>query len=77
MVTMAQENRDIWYSSNKFTKPYPGDRKVKRLRWLRLGGTGVVAACPTVVIQLAGTSGPVSPAAVLRASDSSATHLPG
>ncbi|KUM98694.1 hypothetical protein AQI88_01770 [Streptomyces cellostaticus] len=28
MVNMAQENRDIWYSSNNFTKPYPGDRKV-------------------------------------------------
>jgi YVTN family beta-propeller protein len=28
MVNMAQENRDIWYSSNNFTKPYPGDSKV-------------------------------------------------
>jgi hypothetical protein len=25
---MAQENRDIWYSSNNFTKPFPGDSKV-------------------------------------------------
>jgi len=25
---MAQGNRDIWYSSNGFTKPYPGDTKV-------------------------------------------------
>ncbi|MET8446096.1 alkaline phosphatase family protein [Streptomyces sp. NPDC005209] len=28
MVDMAQENRDIWYSSNNFTRPYPGDKKV-------------------------------------------------
>jgi YVTN family beta-propeller protein len=28
MVNMAQENRDIWYSSSNFTKPYPGDSKV-------------------------------------------------
>ncbi|HET6504264.1 MAG TPA: alkaline phosphatase family protein [Amycolatopsis sp.] len=28
MVNMAQENRDIWYSSNNFTVPYPGDSKV-------------------------------------------------
>jgi YVTN family beta-propeller protein len=28
MVNMAQENRDIWYSSNNFTTPYPGDTKV-------------------------------------------------
>ncbi|MDQ1734370.1 MAG: hypothetical protein QOH56_621 [Pseudonocardiales bacterium] len=28
MVNMAQGNRDVWYSSNNFTKPYPGDAKV-------------------------------------------------
>jgi hypothetical protein len=28
MVNMAQGNRDVWYSSNNFTKPYPGDTKV-------------------------------------------------
>jgi YVTN family beta-propeller protein len=28
MVNMAQENRDIWYFSNNFTTPYPGDSKV-------------------------------------------------
>jgi hypothetical protein len=28
MVNMAQENRDIWYSTNNFTVPYPGDSKV-------------------------------------------------
>jgi YVTN family beta-propeller protein len=28
MVNMAQGNRDIWYASNGFTKPYPGDSKV-------------------------------------------------
>jgi YVTN family beta-propeller protein len=28
MVNMAQENRDIWYSTNGFTTPYPGDSKV-------------------------------------------------
>jgi YVTN family beta-propeller protein len=28
MVNMAQFNRDIWYSSNNFTVPYPGDSKV-------------------------------------------------
>jgi hypothetical protein len=28
MVNMAQGNRDIWYASNNFTKPYPGDSKV-------------------------------------------------
>ncbi|MFF4748584.1 galactose-binding domain-containing protein [Streptomyces sp. NPDC002514] len=28
MVNVAQENRDIWYSTNNFTKPYPGDSKV-------------------------------------------------
>ncbi|MCF3130350.1 bifunctional YncE family protein/alkaline phosphatase family protein [Streptomyces olivochromogenes] len=28
MVNMAQENRDIWYSSNNFARPYPGDKKV-------------------------------------------------
>jgi YVTN family beta-propeller protein len=27
-VNEAQSNRDIWYSSNGFTKPYPGDSKV-------------------------------------------------
>ena len=27
-IDMAQGNRDIWYSSNGFTKPYPGDTKV-------------------------------------------------
>jgi phospholipase C len=28
MVNMAQGNRDVWYSSNGFTKPYPGDDRV-------------------------------------------------
>jgi len=28
MVNMAQGNRDVWYASNNFTKPYPGDTKV-------------------------------------------------
>ena len=28
MLNMAQENRDIWYFSNNFTTPYPGDAKV-------------------------------------------------
>jgi YVTN family beta-propeller protein len=28
MVNMAQGNRDVWYSSNNFTKPFPGDTKV-------------------------------------------------
>ena len=28
MVNMAQSNRDVWYSSNNFTVPYPGDSKV-------------------------------------------------
>ncbi|MCQ4080012.1 bifunctional YncE family protein/alkaline phosphatase family protein [Streptomyces sp. RB6PN25] len=28
MVNMQQENRDIWYSSNGFTTPFPGDSKV-------------------------------------------------
>lgn len=28
MLNMAQGNRDIWYSSSNFTKPYPGDTKV-------------------------------------------------
>jgi YVTN family beta-propeller protein len=28
MVNMAQSNRDIWYSTNNFTTPYPGDAKV-------------------------------------------------
>jgi YVTN family beta-propeller protein len=28
LVNMAQGNRDIWYASNNFTKPYPGDSKV-------------------------------------------------
>jgi YVTN family beta-propeller protein len=28
MVNMAQGNRDVWYSSNNFTVPYPGDTKV-------------------------------------------------
>jgi len=28
MVNMAQGNRDVWYASNNFTKPYPGDAKV-------------------------------------------------
>ena len=28
MVNMAQANRDIWYASNNFTKPFPGDSKV-------------------------------------------------
>jgi YVTN family beta-propeller protein len=28
MANMAQENRDIWYSTNNFTTPYPGDSKV-------------------------------------------------
>jgi hypothetical protein len=27
-VNMEQSNRLIWYSSNRFTKPYPGDSKV-------------------------------------------------
>jgi hypothetical protein len=27
---MEQENRDIWYSTNHYTKPYPGDSKVLR-----------------------------------------------
>ena len=25
---MAQFNRDIWYSTNNFATPYPGDSKV-------------------------------------------------
>lgn len=28
MVNMAMENRDIWYSTNNFTVPYPGDSAV-------------------------------------------------
>jgi hypothetical protein len=28
MLNMAQGNRDVWYASNNFTKPYPGDTKV-------------------------------------------------
>ena len=28
MVNMAQGNRDVWYSGNGFTTPYPGDAKV-------------------------------------------------
>jgi YVTN family beta-propeller protein len=28
MVNMAMENRDIWYSTNNFTVPYPGDSSV-------------------------------------------------
>jgi hypothetical protein len=28
MMNMAQGNRDVWYSSSNFTKPYPGDTKV-------------------------------------------------
>ena len=28
MVNMAQENRDIFYAGNGFTKPYPGDSRV-------------------------------------------------
>ena len=28
MVNMAQGNRDVWYASNNFTKPYPGDTRV-------------------------------------------------
>jgi YVTN family beta-propeller protein len=28
MINMQQENRDIWYSTNGFTKPYPGDPTV-------------------------------------------------
>ena len=27
-VNMAQGNRDVWYASNGFTKPYPGDSAV-------------------------------------------------
>jgi len=27
-TNMAQGNRDVWYSSNNFTKPYPGDARV-------------------------------------------------
>jgi hypothetical protein len=27
-VNMAQGNRDVWYASNGFTKPYPGDGQV-------------------------------------------------
>jgi YVTN family beta-propeller protein len=27
-VNMGQENRDIWYTSNNYTVPYPGDTKV-------------------------------------------------
>jgi YVTN family beta-propeller protein len=28
MVNMAQGNRDVWYASNNFSVPYPGDTKV-------------------------------------------------
>ena len=28
LVNMAQLNRDIWYASNGYTKPYPGDKRV-------------------------------------------------
>lgn len=28
MVNMAQLNRNIWYASNSYTKPYPGDSRV-------------------------------------------------
>ena len=28
MINMEQENRDIWYSSNGFSTPYPGDASV-------------------------------------------------
>ncbi|MEY9874194.1 YVTN family beta-propeller protein [Streptacidiphilus sp. MAP12-33] len=28
MINMAQENRDIWYSTNGFAAPYPGDSSV-------------------------------------------------
>jgi YVTN family beta-propeller protein len=28
MLNMAQGNRDVWYASNNFTVPYPGDKKV-------------------------------------------------
>ena len=28
MIDMGRGNRDIWYASNGFTKPYPGDTKV-------------------------------------------------
>jgi YVTN family beta-propeller protein len=28
MVNMPRENRDIWYSTKGFEKPYPGDKKV-------------------------------------------------
>ncbi|SEK55351.1 bifunctional YncE family protein/alkaline phosphatase family protein [Streptacidiphilus jiangxiensis] len=28
MINMAQENRDIWYSTNGFSSPYPGDSSV-------------------------------------------------
>ncbi|RAG84957.1 hypothetical protein DN069_14140 [Streptacidiphilus pinicola] len=28
MINMQQENRDIWYSTNGFTTPYPGDSTV-------------------------------------------------
>ncbi|WP_042370748.1 bifunctional YncE family protein/alkaline phosphatase family protein [Streptacidiphilus neutrinimicus] len=28
MINMQQENRDIWYSTNGFTEPYPGDQSV-------------------------------------------------
>ncbi|HET6500777.1 MAG TPA: bifunctional YncE family protein/alkaline phosphatase family protein [Amycolatopsis sp.] len=28
MINMAQGNRDVWYASNGFTKPYPGDSAV-------------------------------------------------
>ena len=28
MANMGQLNRDIWYASNAFTKPYPGDSRV-------------------------------------------------
>ncbi len=43
MVNMAQENRDIWYSTNHFTVPYPGDTRV--LLPEQVPG---VAAAPTV-----------------------------
>ncbi len=38
-VNMAQGNRDIWYSSNGFTRPYPGDPAVLLPEQVPGGGT--------------------------------------
>jgi YVTN family beta-propeller protein len=50
MVNMAQSNRDIWYSSNNFTVPYPGDAAVLYPNQV----PGAKAAAPTATTTTGG-----------------------